>query len=743
MRAKCWSNKFVSTCKSGILRLSKEQLVLTLAVVWASAAPAAITSFVFDYPDRASLLADGWSFIAHWDSAFYPFVTYRDTEMTNGAVVSYDQVEHPGIVRIPVDSGDLWSSYNNSRNTLFRTLPDNWISVRLAFAFWPTQDVQQASLMIYEDDDNYLSIAHAHSGGYERVAMVREFAGEPNILNTAPITTTNLFLRLDRDLGSDTVTGLYSLDGTNWVVLDHAWQTLENPQAGIFAGGSYGGFPNADLQELDIVTTDNPPPPVIRVDPTNLVFNATVGQPCTNSQQLRVMTRAQDPAVSWVASTGASWLTCSTTVSNTPGTTDVSVDTTGLTPGAYKAPLMITGGSGAVPTNAWVRLIINPATRASFTTWRGGKSGAMSVSVDDAQPTAFDDLSTNGFCGTYFINGTSVPAFFTSYLHAGMELGGHTVTHSCLSQNEATCDWDIANNIAAICTSTRVSRTNVMSFDWPCGAGASNIVEKTVAATYFLSARGYNINQLEDPSPYDFMNLKSFNSHEHAPGPPSDLKTVVDAAIAQGKWFNMVLHATNDDDGAIVYAVGKDIWVAPIGSVTKYILQRDRAIITNYWETPDTIGFEVCRLALSSSRNREFEAAIGPQDLLTMKVDLSGFPPLSGVLLEGSPLPFVTNSIGGTNFAIFDLAVTPSLQMVSLRTDFLLIIRECSLTNEQVTLTWTSLPGHLYRLQSRDTVESAWNDLAPDVPASSGSTTSGTDTNSLAQQRFYRVIQLP
>jgi len=59
---------------------------------------------------------------------------------------------------------------------------------------------------------------------------------------------------------------------------------------------------------------------------------------------------------------------------------------------------------------------------------------------------------------------------------------------------------------------------------------------------------------------------------------------VVDAAIAQGKWASLVFHGLENDDGAVAYSVGKDIWVAPAGPVMKYILQRDRTAISNYVE---------------------------------------------------------------------------------------------------------------------------------------------------------------
>ncbi|MCX5886597.1 MAG: hypothetical protein NT096_11935, partial [Proteobacteria bacterium] len=59
----------------------------------------------FTYPDRASLIAAGWDFLAVKPSGGGT----RNTEQITGAVVSYDQIAHPGVLRIPVDTGDLWA----------------------------------------------------------------------------------------------------------------------------------------------------------------------------------------------------------------------------------------------------------------------------------------------------------------------------------------------------------------------------------------------------------------------------------------------------------------------------------------------------------------------------------------------------------------------------------------------------------------------------------------------------------
>ena len=57
---------------------------------------------------------------------------------------------------------------------------------------------------------------------------------------------------------------------------------------------------------------------------------------------------------------------------------------------------------------------------------------------------------------------------------------------------------------------------------------------------------------------------------------------------------------------AIDYARSKDIWVASIGTVIKYILQRDRFILSGYVENSDRITFNASRLSMPVSASRDF-----------------------------------------------------------------------------------------------------------------------------------------
>ena len=251
-----------------------------------------------------------------------------------------------------------------------------------------------------------------------------------------------------------------------------------------------------------------------------------------------------------------------------------------------------------------------------------------------------------------------------------MEFGSHTVTHPCGILDEPTLRYEFESNIVNIVAFTPEPQAELIHLAWPCGVTSTQM--EVVASDYFLSARGFNFNQLENPTPYDFMNLKSFNSPEYdphqfnpsAPANPADLKVEVDAAIAQGKWFNCVLHSMLDENGAIVYAVGKDIWVAPAGTVTKYILQRDRTVLSNYVETASQISFNFWRLPLDASSKRSFESALGPQDTVTLQMDLTGMPSINSVTVNGTPVGFNYKVAGGTPLLLFNAVAGVTSQNV-------------------------------------------------------------------------------
>ena len=667
-------NTSLAQAQSNLLTIAR----LAVAVVCLNAIDAGATgtfttnTYNFSYSNRTDIIANGWDFIAKTALG-----ASRNTESTVGASppdISYDQIAHPGSILIPVIRGDIWDRstndlryplINNTSNSLFRGLSSNWVRLILDTSFRPAERYEQVNLTLYQDDDNFVSVGHEWNN-YEQVSLSLQTQGyslgSPRIVNSPSpgVASADIQLRMDRDILTDKVTGSYSLDGTNWIVVGETSHALVNPRLCIWAGGYPAGLRSSTFKRVVVVTSDDPVTPVIAAQPQQLVFNSIQGQPCTNVQQLRIVSRVTQSALAFNVTNNNSWLSVSPMSGTTPAVCNVSVNTSNLAAGTYEGILQI-GRTNTVSGTVTVKLIVNPATRAKVATWQGSKSGAMTVWVDDSFSVAFNQLNTNGFTGTYALWGVNpIPGLFTNYYLAGMEMASHTVDHPCYALNEPTRRYEIEANIASIISSTPATQSEVSSFAWPCGVNSIN--EQAIAGDYFLVARGYDINQLEDASPQNWMNLKSYNSHSGVPAPPADFKTLVNAAMSQSKWVNFVFHNVADDDGAISYAVGKDIWVSRADLVAKYIHQRDRSVITNYSETTSLIQFNTYRLPIAPSSYRSFETAINTNDFLSFKVDVTGYTEryVSSVLVGGVGVTFT--NIGTTNY--FNAVVTTNSQSV-------------------------------------------------------------------------------
>ncbi len=622
---------------------------------------AATTTYLFDYPNRAALLADGWSFIATTAVG-----GSRDTEQTNGAVISYNQTAHPGALRIPVDVGDLWSSINNTRNSLFRNLSSNWVSLRLQMSFAPVLGLQQAHLTLYQNDDNYVSAVWAYNEGSNGriAALINENGGQaspwsPREYKVNGPMATNIHLRLDRDLATDFVTVLISTNGTSWTPVHTTSQVLPNPKIAIWAGGSTSGFPNCDLIRLDVITSDTPLLPMLSVRPTHFVFNAVHGEPLTNAQLAHVILRRGHDERNWSVSDNASWISTSVASGTTPGICDISVNTTGLNVGRYNGKVTFSG-SGLVSNQVDVTLIVNPNNRVRQARWANGFSGALSVSTDDSYDSGSSQLFTNGMRGTFYLWGlTAAPPWTLGFQNAGMELGTHTISHPCFIINEPALRYELEASIALVANGAGIPQGAVISHCWPCGF--THTRGRAIAADYFLSARGYNINQFEDVTPHDYMNLKSFNSHEHNPFPPDDFKVLVDQATTNRQWFNLVLHAFNNDDGAIAYAAGKDLEIKPVGTIVKYLTQRARTIVTNYSESATQIGFDAYRLPMPTALFRNFETNLMPSDQMTFEVDVTGIPSIGALTVESVATPYMVRDVGAKRMLYFSTTLTTNL----------------------------------------------------------------------------------
>ena len=397
----------------------------------------------------------------------------------------------------------------------------------------------------------------------------------------------------------------------------------------------------------------------LRAHPSAIVFNTSEGHSAGYTRSIFITT-TNGETITWSLSKNASWIVPDQITGSTEGVVKVSVNAAGLQPGTYDGNIVIESPqSTADPINIEVTLVVNPDVPVIITPYKDGKDAAMSVSVDDSKGSGFDALQANGFSGTYVLENIYIPSFYPDYYNAGMELGCHTVNHNCFSvSDDILRNQELLPNMSALCNDTPQPCKDLITLVWPCGF--TNYREETVATDYFLAARGYNHNQLEDAYPENMMDLKNYNSHEHYPYPPSDLKTVVDLAVAQKKWFNLVLHDYSNDDGATAYAASKSIWVTSIGTVAKYMLQRDRFILTDYNLNYNKITYNVSRLSVPASSYRPFENAFGTKDVVTMQIDIDDSKTVESVFIGGVSTPYQTKTINGNIVLLTNVKLDPT-----------------------------------------------------------------------------------
>jgi hypothetical protein len=208
-----------------------------------------VTHYDFNYASRTALLADGWTY-----TATTAIGGSRNTEQSGALAPDYSQTTHPGSIRIPLGSGELWGTSNNSQNMLVRSLPIDWTSIRINIsAFAPAANYQQVGLIAYQDDDNYISVSRSYvdGGGIE---VIRETTGSPSRVNRLSLTNTgNLILRLDRDASTNTYTGYYSTDGgSNWTTIGTTTLLLNNLKLAIQSGANLGAAINTDLAWAEV-----------------------------------------------------------------------------------------------------------------------------------------------------------------------------------------------------------------------------------------------------------------------------------------------------------------------------------------------------------------------------------------------------------------------------------------------------------------------------------------------------------
>ena len=175
---------------------------------------------------------------------------------------------NPTSIRITTETGDNSQGASSEKNVLIRPAPSGDFSLRTKLAFNPTQPYQQAGIVVWQDDDNFIRLFRSNDG-----SSIVQFARESSAIFTAlsvPESSTSTWLRIDR-VGA-VYYGYESTDGAAWLKIGNFTASLQNPYVSMQAFNGVTSVPSIPA-DFDFLTIQS------LVIATRSVPGASVNQP--------------------------------------------------------------------------------------------------------------------------------------------------------------------------------------------------------------------------------------------------------------------------------------------------------------------------------------------------------------------------------------------------------------------------------------------------------------------------------
>jgi PKD repeat protein/glucose/arabinose dehydrogenase len=163
-----------------------------------------------------------------------------DTERWNRSVrVDQSLTVANGTLNIPITATDIYQTTNTAPNIVLQDLPGGAFEATTKVTLPATKGYQQAGLIVYGDDNNYLKLVYSGrstAADGNKAANVIQFAKEVNAAatetNSANLGATfpdTVWLRMSSTDGSS-VTASYSSDGSTWLPITTSGGTTAAPR---------------------------------------------------------------------------------------------------------------------------------------------------------------------------------------------------------------------------------------------------------------------------------------------------------------------------------------------------------------------------------------------------------------------------------------------------------------------------------------------------------------------------------
>jgi peptidoglycan/xylan/chitin deacetylase (PgdA/CDA1 family) len=257
-----------------------------------------------------------------------------------------------------------------------------------------------------------------------------------------------------------------------------------------------------------------------------------------------------------------------------------------------------------------------PRVYYTIAPWHGFRKAACSLTFDDGTMDqyvlAFPELQKREIGATFFLitryrrhgfwkDGNTRRKLFSwdqaRRIHdAGHEIGSHTRTHPDLSKPEQFLRWEMGGSLSRL--KKEFSDLDETTFAWPYWRSSDEA--RDIAAEYYLAARagtGFveNYWTVPEDGKIDLFRVDSLCMRSGQYGEP--WRARVEAVLEEAGWLVLCYHGI--DDGRIDrewlgwdpitvrqftenldWVQGRGFWIAPFGTVARYILERDNAVLS-------------------------------------------------------------------------------------------------------------------------------------------------------------------
>ncbi len=234
--------------------------------------------------------------------------------------------------------------------------------------------------------------------------------------------------------------------------------------------------------------------------------------------------------------------------------------------------------------------------------WPDGKQVALSLSFDDARTSQVEGgaalLDKYGVKATFYVVPSTVERRLDGWKKiaaAGHEIANHSLNHRCsgnfpFSRNKAleeiTLDEMRRELVEANAQIAKLLNVPLPeSFAYPCGQtfvgrGVNTQSYVPVAASLFVTARGWLGEAPNDPSYVDFAQITGMESDGKD---FEEILAIIDAAKKTGFWLVLAGHDMGVSGRQVTrlamlerlsaYATdpANGIWIAPVGTVARYV----------------------------------------------------------------------------------------------------------------------------------------------------------------------------